>query len=248
MSGLSGKVAVVTGASRGIGAAIARRLAREGARVAVNYRRRADAAEQVVAWIEEAGGEAFAVQADVSDLNQITALFDQTLDRFGRLDILVNNAGVSEWRLLADSDAAHYERQFSVNVRGVLFATQEAARRIGDSGGRILNITSGAAQATPPGMSVYSAGKAAVEALTKTFATELGPRGITVNAVSPGLIETNMLHQALTPEYRQAMIAQTPLGRLGEPEDIAGMVAFLASEEARWITGQVIGVNGGLKS
>jgi 3-oxoacyl-[acyl-carrier protein] reductase len=244
---LAGKVAVVTGGSRGIGAAIARRLASDGAVVLVGYGRSAEAAQEVAAQIAANGGKAEAVPADVTDLAQIRALFAQVRTRYGLLDILVNNAGVAEFRPLEHIDEQQYQTQFDVNVRGVLFATQEAAQSMGAGGGRILNITSGAAQAAPPGTSVYSASKSAVEALTKSHAAELGPRGITVNAVAPGLTVTDMLNQNIPPQVQQAMIQNTALRRLGTPEDIADVVAFLASEDARWITGQVIGVSGGLR-
>jgi len=247
MRRLTGKVAVVTGGSRGIGAAIALRLAHEGAIVLVNYSRNAEAAAQVVEQIEASGGEAEAIQADVADLTQNQRLFAETLEGYGRLDILVNNAGVAEFRPLDQADEAHFTRQFEVNVRGALFATQEAARRMGDSGGRIINISSGAGEAAPPGTSVYSATKAALNALTKSHAAELGPRGITVNAVAPGLTQTDMLDAVIPADVRQTLIRNTPLGRLGTPEDIADVVAFLASEDARWITGQILGVNGGFR-
>ncbi|MCW3055356.1 MAG: hypothetical protein JWN14_4526 [Chthonomonadales bacterium] len=247
MSGLNGKVAIVTGASRGIGAAIAKRLAREGAVVIVGYSRNSDAAQQVVAEIEQAGGEAEAIQADVADLEQVKGLFAETIQAFGRLDILINNAGVAEFRPLETVDAAHYAHQFDVNVRGLLFATQEAARRFGEEGGCIVNITSGAAKTAPPGTSVYSATKAAVEAMTISHAAELGPRNIRVNAVAPGITETDMLQANIPPAVQQMMIQTTALRRLGTPEDIADVVAFLASHEARWITGQIVGANGGLR-
>ncbi|HZO89249.1 MAG TPA: glucose 1-dehydrogenase [Chthonomonadaceae bacterium] len=242
----TGKVAIVTGASRGIGAAIARRLARDGVAVVVNYNRNAEAAGKLVAEIEARGGAAVAIQADVGVQEQITQMFAQTMERYGRLDILVNNAGVAEFRPLEAIDEADFHRQFIVNVGGVLFATQEAARCIGKEGGRIINITSGAAQAAPPRTSVYSATKAAVQAMTRSHAAELGPRNITVNAVAPGPTETDMLREVIPPEQQRVMIEMTALRRLGTPEDIADVVAFLASEEARWVTGQVIGVSGGL--
>ncbi len=244
---LAGKVAIVTGASRGIGAAIARRLGAEGAAVVVNYHQSAEAAEKVVADILALGSEAIALQADLIDSDQIRAMFAQVQERCRRLDILVNNAGVAEYRPLEAIDQTHFGRQFKVNVSGLLFATQEAARAFGTSGGRIINISSGAAQAAPPGASVYSATKAAVDTLTRCYAAELGPRRITVNAVAPGLTETDMLAAVIPAEVQKAMIATTALRRLGTPEDTADVVAFLASDDARWITGQVIGVNGGLR-
>lgn len=245
---MNGKVAVVTGASRGIGRAIAERLARDGARVVVNYARSREQAEEIVVGIGERGGEAFAIQADMGRPEEITRLFEQTTDRFGRLDVLVNNAGGYEARPLEQSDEAHYAALFDVNVRGVLLASREAARRFGDGGGRIINISSGAAQAAVPGGAAYAASKAAVEALTRCHAAELGPRGITVNAVAPGFTQSDMLDVALPAQARSAMIDLTALGRLGRPDDIADVVAFLASEDARWITGTTIAVNGGLRA
>ncbi|MDQ3522337.1 MAG: glucose 1-dehydrogenase [Gemmatimonadota bacterium] len=245
---MTGKVAVVTGASRGIGRAVAERFARDGARVVVNYARSGDQAEQVVAGIRERGGEAIAVQADMGRPEQIAQLFKQTTERFGRLDVLVNNAGAYDAHRLERSDEAHYAALFDVNVRGVLLASREAARRFGETGGRIINISSGAARAAVPGGAVYAASKAAVEALTRCHAAELGPRGITVNAVAPGFTESDMLDVALPAEARDGMIALTALGRLGRPEDIADVVAFLTSDDARWITGETIGASGGLRA
>ncbi len=245
---MTGKVAVVTGASRGIGRAIAERLARDGAQVVVNYARSSERAEQVVAGIREQRGHATAIQADMGQPEEIARLFEQTAERFGRLDILVNNAGAYEARPLERSDEAHYAALFDVNVRGVLLASREAARRFGDTGGRIINISSGAARAAVPGGAVYAASKAAVEALTRCHAAELGPRGITVNAVAPGFTQSDMLDVALPMDAREAMIALTALGRLGRPEDIADVVAFLASDDARWITGETLGASGGLRA
>ena len=246
MSSLAGKVAIVTGGSRGIGAAIAKRLAKDGAIVILAYSKKADAGAQVVAEIEARGGEAEAIQANLAHLDQVRRLIAETLEGYGRLDILVNNAGVAEFLPLDAITETHYAHLFDVNVRGLLFATQEAARHLGE-GGRIINITSGAAQSAPPGASVYSAAKAAVEALTKSHAAELGARGITVNAIAPGITATDMLDAVIPTHVQQAMIGNTALGRLGAPEDIADVVAFLASEDARWITGQILGVSGGLR-
>ncbi len=240
------KTAIVTGASRGIGAGIAKRLAQDSVQVVVNYSRSVEAAAQVVASITEQGGAAFAVQADMSDLEQIRDLFVQTRKRFGSVDILVNNAAIATPNGIAAITPEEYDQQFVLNVRGVLFAMQEAAGHMTD-GGRIINISSGAATACPPMMGVYNASKAAVDALTKTFAVELGSRQITVNAVAPGFTESDMLRGIMSEEMLPGIIANTPLGRLGTPEDIADVVAFLASEKARWITGQVIGVSGGSK-
>lgn len=246
MTSLTGKVAIVTGGSRGIGAAIAKRLAADGAKVVVNYHRNADAAAAVVAQIEAASGEALAVSVDMGDLTQISTLFDRTLEQFGHLDILVNNAGVADFRLLDAIDAACYTQTFDVNVRGPLFATQRAARHM-TFDGRIINISSGVVRDPNPVASVYAASKAALETMTQCHATELGPRGITVNCIAVGLTETDMLRAVMPPEAQRELIARTPLGRLGTPEDIAEVVAFLASDAARWITGEILGVNGGLR-
>ena len=245
---MTGKVALVTGASRGIGRAVAERLAKDGARVVVNFARNTEAAQETVAAIQAEGGEAVAEQADLSQAAEVTRLFDAVTDRFGRLDVLVNNAGVYEARPLDRVDEDHFTGLFDINVLAVLLASREAARRIGDGGGRIINLSSGAARAAVPGGSVYAASKAAVEALTRCHAAELGPRGITVNAVAPGFTESDMLDMALPSEARGMMIGLTALGRLGRPEDIADVVAFLASDDARWITGEVIGANGGLRA
>lgn len=240
------KTALVTGASRGIGAAIAKRLAQDGVQVVVNYHRSPDAAQKVVAEIEAGGGTALALHADMAEPEQIRQLFAQTQERFGSLDILVCNAAVAVSGGIETLTLEDYERTFAVNVRGALIAMQEAAQRM-NNGGRIISLSSGAAQACPPNMAIYNASKAALEAFTKTFATELGSRQITVNAVAPGTTETEMLHEAIPDDVLPQLIANTPLGRLGTPEDVADVVAFLASDQARWITGQIIAASGGLK-
>ena len=245
MSRLTGKVALVTGASRGIGAAIARRLAADGAKVAVNYSRSREAADQVVRDIREAGGEAIWVHADLSDPLQIPPLIEKTIKTFARLDILINNAAVSQRRMLDESDVEHYAKHFDLNVRGVLLASKEAAKHM-TAGGRIINITSGIVRARVAGSAVYAASKAAVEALTRCHSAELGKRGITVNSLAPGVTDTDMLQSAMPEPMRQALVAQTALGRLGTPADIADVAAFLASDDSRWITGEVIAANGGL--
>jgi 3-oxoacyl-[acyl-carrier protein] reductase len=243
---LTGRVAVVTGASRGIGAAIARRLAQDGAIVIITYARQEAAALQTAREIEERGGEVEPVRADMADLDAVRALFAETRANYGRLDILVNNAGVAQFLPLDHIDEAHYARMFDVNVRGPLFAMQEAAKIMANPG-RIVNISSGAAQAAPAGSSVYAASKAALETLTRTFAAELGAKGITVNAVSPGITQTDMLTENIPATVQERMIANTALRRLGTPEDIADVVAFLVSDDARWVTGQIIGASGGLR-
>jgi 3-oxoacyl-[acyl-carrier protein] reductase len=246
VSSLTGRAAIVTGASRGIGAAIARRLAADGAIVIVTYARQEAAAHQVAREIESRGGEVDVVQADVADLGAVRRLFAETRANYGRLDILVNNAGVAEFLPLEEVREEHYSRTFDVNVRGPLFAMQEAVR-VMSGPGRIVNISSGAAQAAPPGSSVYAASKAALETITRSIAAEVGAKGITVNAVSPGITQTDMLAENIPEAIQQRMIANTALGRLGTPEDIADVVAFLVSDDARWITGQVIGASGGLR-
>jgi 3-oxoacyl-[acyl-carrier protein] reductase len=245
MRRLEQKVAIVTGASRGIGAATARRLAADGAKVVVNYMRSEEAANRVVADIQAAGGEALGVRADVADEAQVRQLFEKTVERFGRLDILVNNAGFLERQPLGSIDRAHFQRLMDINLWSVVTATQEAARRFGPQGGRIINMASVSARQGFPSAGIYSAAKGAIEAFTRVSANELGPRGVTVNALLLGTIETDMLAGA-TPQLIQALVARTPLGRMGQPADVADVVAFLASEDGRWVTGQVVGVSGGL--
>jgi 3-oxoacyl-[acyl-carrier protein] reductase len=245
MNRLADKVAIVTGGSRGIGAAIGKRLAKDGATVVVNYSRNAESADRVVAEIQATGGKAVAVQADISDLAAIEKLFAKNLELHGKLDILVNNAGLSELRAIEKVDAAFYESLFNVNVRAPLFAIQAAVRSMG-AGGRIVNITSSITKNPNPEASVYAGTKAALETITRSLANEFGSRQITVNAVGPGVVSTDMLDSMISPEWQQSLIDNTPLGRLGKPEDIADVVAFLASDDARWITGEIISANGGL--
>lgn len=248
MAKLAGKVAVVTGASKGIGAAIAQELAKDGASVIVNYASSAPGAEATVAKIKAGGGKAKAVRADVSKPAEAKQLVDAAVSEFGRLDILVNNAGVYEFLPLEQITEAHFDRMFDLNVRGLLFATQAAAGAIGDHGGAIINIGSMASQAPLPGGSVYSATKAALDAITKSLATELGPKKVLVNAVLPGPVETEGLQSmGGDDQFVAQLVKQTPLGRIGKPRDIASVVSFLASEDAGWITGQVIPVAGGLR-
>ena len=250
-STLTGRVAVVTGASRGIGAAIARRLAADGAKVVVNYSTGAEAAEQVVAAIRGAGGEAVAVQADVSDPAQVERLFAETKAAYGRLDVLVNNAGVAEFAPLDGITDAQIEKQFGINLRGTVHASQHAARAFegtdrGGPGGRIVNISTVAVENVPAGLGVYAASKAAVEALTDSLARELGPRGITVNAVRPGPTETERFATTGNDEFRKQALSRTPLGRFGQPDDVAKVVAFFASDDAAFVTGQSLVVSGGM--
>ena len=248
MARLSGKVAVVSGASKGIGAAIAEKLAEDGARVIVNYANSPNEANGVVARIQSKGGEAKAVRADVSKPGEAKAVVDQAVKEFGRLDILVNNAGVYEFRPLGEVNEEHFDRHFNLNVKGLLFATQAAASAFGEAGGSIINISSVASNSALPNTSVYSATKGAVDSLTKSLAAELGPRHILVNAVLPGATETEGVKTMPgSDQLMEQVIPRTPLGRLGQPKDIAGVVAFLASDEAGWITGQTIPVSGGLR-
>ncbi len=246
MNKLTGKVAVVTGASKGIGAAIAKKLADDGASVVVNYASSAKDADAVVAEITAGGGKAKAIHADVSKPGEAKQLVDEAVAAFGRLDILVNNAAVYEFLPLEHVNETHFDRMFDLNVRGLLFATQAAAQAF-NGGGSIVNIGSVASTVSAPGASVYSATKGAVDVLTRNLAAELGPRKILVNQVSPGPVATPGT-EAL-PQFDQVLtqlLPRMPLGRVGQPADIASVVSFLVSEGAGWITGQVIQVAGGL--
>jgi len=241
---LEGKVALVTGSSRGIGRAIALRLARDGAAVVVNYAGRAAQAEEVVKAIEKSGGRAIAIQADVSKVSEVNRLFDATIGQFGKLDILINNAGIILYKLMVNVSEEEFDRIFAINVKGTYFACQQAARRLAE-GGRIVNFSTSLTGMMLPTYSAYVATKGAVEQITHVIAKELGPRRITVNTVSPGPTDTELFSQDKTEEQKQQMAKVAALGRLGQPEDIAGVVAFLVSDDARWITGQNIRVNGG---
>jgi 3-oxoacyl-[acyl-carrier protein] reductase len=249
MAKLTGKVAVVSGASKGIGAAIAEQLAREGAAVVVNYASSPEKAEAVVSRIKAGGGKAKAVRADLSKPADARKLIEQAVKEFGRLDILVNNAGVYDFVPLPDLTEEHYNRIFDLNVKGLLFATQAAVKAFGDSGGSIINVSSLASLGAIPNSSVYSATKAAVDSFTRTLAAELGPKKILVNSVLPGPVATEGT-QAMEgfDQFAAQLVTQTPLGRVGKPSDVATVVSFLASGDAGWITGQVIPVAGGLRS
>jgi len=246
---LEGQVAVVTGASKGIGAAVADHLAAAGAAVVVNYASSKTGAEAVVNRIRQAGGKAVAVQADVSKPEDVRRLFAETKKAFGQLDILVNNAGVYEFAPLEAISVEHFHKHFDLNVLGLLLATQEAVKQFGPAGGSIVNISSVAAALTPPSTSVYSASKAAVNAITRSLAAELGPRKIRVNAVAPGVIETEGLHASgiVGSDFQKGAEAQTPLGRIGRPEDVAPAVVFLASPESAFTTGETLYISGGLR-
>ena len=238
-------VAIVTGGSRGIGAAIAERLAADGVAVIVNYAQAEHAAAQVVHRIEAAGGRARAVQADVADATSAIALFDAAEQAFGGVDILVNNAGTMALGAFAELSDADVARQFEVNVAGVFRTLREAARRLRD-GGRIVNFSSSVVGLYQPRYGAYAATKAAVEAMTHVLAKELAPRGITVNAVAPGPTETEMFLGGKSDEQLRATAAMNPFGRFGQPREIADVVAFLASPEASWVNGQILRVNGGV--
>jgi len=244
---LSDKVAVVTGASKGIGAAIARQLAAEGAAVVVNYASSKSDADKVVDQISKAGGRALAVQGDVSKQADIDRLFAETKRIFGRLDVLVNNAGVYEFTPVDNINEAHFHRLFNLNVLGLLLTTQKALTYFSPEGGSVINISSLAGVRPVPGASVYSATKGAVDAVTKSLAKELGPRQIRVNSLNPGFVETEGVHSAgfIGSDFHKKIEAETPLGRIGQPQDIGKVAAFLASDDAGWITGETLVTAGG---
>ncbi|MFT8655144.1 MAG: glucose 1-dehydrogenase [Acetobacter papayae] len=248
MSKLSGKVAIVTGASKGIGAAIAKALAAEGAAIVVNYASSKSGADAVVATIASSGGKAVAVQGDVSRKADAQAIVDAAIAQFGRLDILVNNSGVYEFASIDEITEEHFHRLFNINVLGTLLTTQAASKHLGD-GGSVINISSVASRITPPNSAVYTGTKGAVDAITGSLARELGPRNIRVNAINPGLIETEGTKTAnvVGSEMEQFIISQTPLARVGQVQDIAPLAVFLASDDARWLTGETLIASGGLR-
>jgi 3-oxoacyl-[acyl-carrier protein] reductase len=246
---LAGKVGVVTGASKGIGAVIAKVLAAEGASVVVNYASSKVGADQVVNEIVEEGGKAIAVQADVTKKNDIEHLFAEAKKAFGRLDILVNNAGAYRFAPLEEVTEDEFHRLFSINVLGLIMATREALKYFDDDGGSVINIGSTITSMTPPATVVYTATKGAVDSVTRVLAKELGPRKIRVNSINPGVVETEGFHTLgiSGSDFEKQAIAQTPLGRIGQPLDIAPTVAFLASSDSAWVTGEILQVAGGLR-
>jgi 3-oxoacyl-[acyl-carrier protein] reductase len=248
---LSGKVAVVTGASKGIGAAVARHLAAEGAAVVVNYASSKAGADKVVAEITGDGGRAVAVQADVSKPADVKRLFAEAKKAFGRLDVLVNNAGIYEFAPLEGVTPEHFHKHFDLNVLGLLLATQEAVKQFGPAGGSVINVSSVVATSALPNASVYSATKAAVDAVTRSLAKELGPRQVRVNSINPGMVESEGTRSAgitaSESDFRRQFEAQAPLGRIGQPQDIGPAAVFLASDESGWITGEALYVAGGFR-
>jgi 3-oxoacyl-[acyl-carrier protein] reductase len=246
---LTGKVAVVTGASKGIGADIAKHLAAEGAAVVVNYASSKEGADHAVDEITKRGGKAIAVQANVAKKADVERLFSATEKAFGKIDILVNNAGIYDFSPLDEITEQQFHKHFDVNVLGLLLATQEGVRHFNPDGGSIINISSAVTSLTPPNASVYTGTKGAVDAITRTLAKELGPRNIRVNAINPGMVETEGVIAAgfNEGEFRKGVEAQTPLGRIGQPDDIAPAAVFLASSDAKYITGETLRIAGGLR-
>ena len=248
MSKLTGKVAVVTGASKGIGAAIAKSLAAEGASVVVNYASSKAGADTVVSAITAAGGKAVAVRGDVSKAADAQGVIDAAIKNFGHLDVLVNNSGVYEFLPIDDFTEQHYHKIFNVNVLGLLLTTQAAVKHLGE-GASIINIGSVVSSRTPPNSAVYTGTKGAVDAITGVLAKELGPKKIRVNSINPGMVETEGVHAAgfIGSDFEAGVVAQTPLGRVGQVDDIAGVATFLASNDSKWITGELVRAGGGLR-
>jgi len=248
MSKLTGKVAVVTGASKGIGAAVAKALGAEGASVVVNYASSKSGADKVVAAIQESGGKAVAVKADVSKAEDAKALIDDAIKAFGRVDVLVNNSGVYEFAPLEAITEEHFHRQFNINVLGLLLVTQAAARHLPE-GGSVINVGSAVSRITPANSAVYTATKGAVDAITGVLSRELGPRKIRVNSINPGIVETEGTHSAgfIGSDFEKTIVAQAPFGRSGQPEEIADIAVFLASKESRWLTGETLIASGGMR-
>jgi 3-oxoacyl-[acyl-carrier protein] reductase len=249
MGELEGKVAIVTGASKGIGAAIAKGLSAAGAAVVVNYASSREGADRVVAEITGRGGRAVAVQGDVAKAADVRRLFEETQRAFGTLDVLVNNAGVYQLEPIESVVEGAFHRQFNTNVLGPILAIQEAVKHFGPKGGSVINISSVASTSAPPNSVVYSATKGALDAVTRVLAKELGPRRIRVNTIAPGGVETEGVHAAglIGSDFEKQIVAGTPLGRFGQPEDIAGVAVFLASDAAGWVTGERISASGGFR-
>ncbi len=249
MSRLKDKVAVVTGASKGIGASIAKALALEGAAVVVNYSSAKADADKVVADIRNQGGKAIAVQANVSKAADVQRLFEETKKAFGKLDVLVNNAGVYEFSPIGEFTEEQFRRLFDTNVLGVLLTSREAAKYFDGEGGSIINVGSAVTQVTPPASSVYTGTKAAVDAITRVLAKELGPKKIRVNSINPGMVETEGVHAAgfIGSDFQKQAVLQTPLGRIGQPDDIAPVAVFLASQDSGWLTGELVTAAGGMR-
>ncbi|HWR14209.1 MAG TPA: glucose 1-dehydrogenase [Terriglobales bacterium] len=246
---LDGKVAVVTGASKGIGAEIARALASAGASVVVNYASSRTGADRVVQEITSSGGKAVAIQADVSKSDDVQRLFTETVKTFGTVDVLVNNAGIYKFDPIESVTENEFHRQFNTNVLGLILATQEAVKRFGPDGGSVINISSVITSVTPPASAVYAGTKGAVDTITRVLAKELGPRKIRVNAINPGGVETEGAHAAgiIGSDFQKHVVAETPLGRFGQPGDIAPVAVFLASPSSGWLTGEIITASGGMR-
>jgi 3-oxoacyl-[acyl-carrier protein] reductase len=249
MSDLKGKVAIVTGASKGIGAGVAKSLGKAGASVVVNYASSKEGADRVVAEITKGGGKAIAVQGDVSKSADVKRLFAETKKAYGKLDVLVNNAGVYEFQPLEDITEGEFHREFDTNVLGSILTIQESLKHFGNSGGSVINISSVASTNAIPGASVYSATKSAVDSITRVLAKELGARKIRVNAIAPGGVDTEGVQRLgfLESEFGKQAVSETPLGRFGQPEDIARVAVFLASDESGWLTGERIAASGGYR-
>ncbi|BAU10889.1 short-chain dehydrogenase/reductase SDR [Leptolyngbya sp. NIES-3755] len=244
MGNLTGKVAIVTGSSRGIGSVIAKDLAAQGCSLIINYAGNESAASTVVSEITESGGAAIAVRANVGNAEEVKALFDRAIAQYGKVDILINNAGINVYKLVKDTTEEDFDRIFQINVKGVFLTLREAATRL-ENNGRIINFSTSVTRLMMPTYGAYSATKAAVEQLTRVFAKEIGSRGVTVNSVSPGPTNTELFLEGKNEETIQRLASMAALGRIGEPEDISRVVLFLVGDSAAWVTGQNIGVNGG---
>lgn len=249
MKKLENKVAVVTGASKGIGAGIAKDLAQAGASVVVNYSSDKEGAQKVVDEIVNNGGKAVAVQGNVSNSADVENLFNEATSSFGKVDVLVNNAGVYQFGSIDELTAEQFHHQFNTNVLGLLLTTQAAVKRFGENGGSVINIGSVVSRITPPGSSIYTATKGAVDAITQVLSKELGARKIRVNSINPGMIETEGAHAAgiIGSDFHHEAVKITPLGRIGQPDDIAPLAVFLASDDSRWLTGETLLAGGGVR-